>query len=463
MDRHPLDSLPDPQPSDAFQHIRRLVAATPAKVVVLDDDPTGSQTMHGVDVHAEWTVASLMGALRDPRPCFYLLTNSRSLDVLEAANLSRTIARNLAAAGRETGVPFTVVSRSDSTLRGHFAAELDALEEGLGGRIDARIVIPAFFEGGRYTIGDVHYVDEGDRLVPAADTEYARDRAFGYRSSNLRQWIEEKTLGAVPASRVESIAIETLRSPGGHEAVTGRLLAAPRGSYVIVNAAAYPDLDVFVRGLLEAEAAGRRFLLRTAASFVRVRSGVEPKPVLPPGRVFPATGRGILVVAGSYVGRTTAQLGSLLQLPGTDPVEVRVGLLAYPRTRDPEVGRAAEEATASLRAGRVAVVFTSRELESALGSAGDLPAGRVVSDALVAIVRAIPERPRCLIAKGGITSCEIAIRALGMRRSTVVGQAAPGVPVWELGPESRLPGLAFVVWPGNVGGADALRDLVRTA
>ena len=36
-------------------------------------------------------------------------------------------------------------------------------------------------------------------------------------------------------------------------------------------------MEVFVRGLLAAEAAGKRFLYRTAASFVQVRAGIEPR------------------------------------------------------------------------------------------------------------------------------------------------------------------------------------------
>ena len=134
-----------------------------------------------------------------------------------------------------------------------------------------------------------------------------------------------------------------------------------------------------------------------------------------------------------------------------------------PATRKAETGRVAGAALAAIRSGRHAVVFTSRKHQSALGAAGELGAGRIVSGALVDVVRAIPERPRFLIAKGGITSSDIAVQGLGMRRALVLGQAAPGVPVWEMGPESLHPGMRFVVWPGNVGGAQALRDLVSSA
>jgi uncharacterized protein YgbK (DUF1537 family) len=172
---------------------------------------------------------------------------------------------------------------------------------------------------------------------------------------------------------------------------------------------------------------------------------------------------GGLVVVGSYVAKTSAQLEALLELPGTAGIELRAGALALPVTREAEVGRVAAAALEAIRAGRHAVVYTSRTLESAAGVAGDLKAGRIVSDALVAVVRRIPQRPRFLIAKGGITSSGVAVDGLGMRRARVLGQAAPGVPVWEMGPETRYPGMRLVIWPGNVGGREALRDLVQLA
>ena len=391
-----------------------------------------------------------------------MLTNTRSLPEPEAASLVARITANLGAASKATGVEFVVISRGDSTLRGHFAAELGALEASLGGPVDGKIVIPAFFEGGRYTVGNVHYVADGDNLVPAAETEFARDRAFGYAESDLTRWIEEKTGGAVPAGSVATIGIETLRSAGGSESVRRTLLGLPRGAYLVVNAAAYPDLEVFTRGLLEAEASGKRYLFRTAASFVRVRAGLEALPLISAGEIA-GEGSGGGLVVGSYVGKTTAQLEALLGLPNAAGIELEVGRLAGAVGADEEVRRVAGAARTAMAAGRHAVVFADRAPTSAVGAAGDLRAGRIVSEALVAVVRAISARPRFLIAKGGVTSSDIAVRGLGMRRARVLGQASPGVPVWEMGPETRFPGMKLVVWPGNVGGQDGLRDLVRMA
>jgi uncharacterized protein YgbK (DUF1537 family) len=460
MNRSILDSLPAPAKGDDFARVRQLVGASRAKMVVLDDDPTGTQTVHGVDVLADWSVSSLAAALADPRPCFFVLTNTRSLPEPEAAARVGEVASNLSAAGTATGIDFTVASRSDSTLRGHFAAELGALERGLNRPIDAKIVIPAFFDGGRYTVENVHYVADGASLVPAAQTEFARDATFGYRHSNLAEWIEEKTGGAVRAQGVAAIDIATLRRPNGAPEVRRQLLALPKGAFLVVNAAAYSDLEVFVHGLLQAEQAGKRYLFRTAASFVRVRAAIEPRPLLSASEIAGLGRGGGLVVVGSYISRTTAQLESLQALAGVGSIEVVVDRLADPASRAAETGRVAAAAIGAMGAGRQAVVYTSRRHQTALGRAGDLEVGRIVSATLAEIVRAIPARPRYLIAKGGITSSDVATGGLGMRRARVMGQASAGVPVWQMGAETRFPGLNYVVWPGNVGGPDALRDLV---
>ncbi len=456
-----LESLPPAASCDHFVQVLQLLGRSHVKAVVLDDDPTGTQTVYGLDVLADWGVEALAAALAAPGPVFYILTNSRSMSGPRAASVNREIVANLRKAAELVGTEFVLVSRSDSTLRGHFAVEVGALRQALGTPVDGVIVIPAFFEGGRYTVDDVHYVAEGELLVPAAQTEFARDTTFGYVKSNLREWIEEKTGGEVRSGDVASLGIEALRARDAEQRVLGRLKSLPKGGYLVVNAASYADVDAFVHGLLLAEAEGRRYILRTAASFVRVRAGLVARPVLSAGDYSESVPGGGLVVAGSYTKKTTSQIESLLVLPNTAAIEVQVDRLAAEPSRAAEVARASRLARDAMKSGLHAVVFTSRRLETALGRAGDLSAGEIVSGALVSIVRSVETQPRFMIAKGGITSSDIATRGLGMRRARVLGQAAPGVPVWLMGQETRFPGMKYVVWPGNVGSPDALRDVVR--
>ncbi len=450
-----LASLLQPWPESLLPTIQQQLAAGQRSLIVLDDDPTGTQTVYDLPVLTEWTVATLRAELALGTPTFYILTNSRSLPLPAAQELNAEIGRNLLAAAQATGRDFAVVSRSDSTLRGHYPGETDALTAALGQQVDATLIIPFFLEGGRFTINDVHYVAEGDQLVPAAATPFARDAAFGYHNSDLRAWVEEKTAGRVAAAAVASITIDDVRL-GGPDAVAQKLLNLPTGSVCIVNCAGTRDMEVFVSGLLKAEAAGRHFLYRTAATFVQVRAGLAPRaPLTAADLNLPTTGGGLIVV-GSYVPKSTTQLNALLAQPDLVQVEVNVDALLDDGQQAGEVARTIAVTTNALQRGQDVVVYTSRRLITGADAVSSLAIGQRVSASLVALVQGLGVRPRYLIAKGGITSSDLATKALGVKRALVRGQILPGIPLWEVGVESRYPGLVYVVFPGNVGGDDAL-------
>jgi uncharacterized protein YgbK (DUF1537 family) len=305
----------------------------------------------------------------------------------------------------------------------------------------------------------VHYVAEGDQLVPAGQTEFARDPAFGYHASNLRAWVEEKTGGRVPRASVASISLDDIRL-GGPDAVRARLEALPRGSVCIVNCVGARDLEVFTLGLLKAELAGRTFLYRTAASFAAVRMGLKARPLLSPEEVRLGE-NGALIVAGSYVPRSTSQLQVLLGEGSVTGLELKASTVLDDSRCKTEVARVAQQAGRLIAEGRDAAVFTSRQMVSVRNSEESLSIGQKISAAVVDVVRSIEVRPRYVLAKGGITSSDVATRALGVKRAMVRGQVLPGVPVWELGPESRYAGLPYIVFPGNVGTADSIVRIVR--
>jgi uncharacterized protein YgbK (DUF1537 family) len=128
--------------------------------------------------------------------------------------------------------------------------------------------------------------------------------------------------------------------------------------------------------------------------------------------------------------------------------------------RSPTLAASLNALNTALAAGRDTVVYTSRQLITASDAAACLAIGRRVSAALIHLVQNLAVVPRYLIAKGGITSSDTATLGLGVRRALVLGQALPGVPVWQLGPEAKFPGLGYVVFPGNVGSDTALADLI---
>jgi uncharacterized protein YgbK (DUF1537 family) len=462
-----LARLPPEWPADPLPAIRAAIRAAGEMLVVLDDDPTGTQSVHGVSVLTEWPVEELRAELDGDSPAVYLLTNTRSMPLAQAQSLNAEIGRNIRAAAQAGGRRPVVVSRSDSTLRGHFPGEVDALADALGAGFDATLLIPAFIAGGRYTIDDTHYVADGDRLVPVGQTDFARDATFGYHASNMCEWVEEKTEQRVSAANVASVSIATIRAEGP-DGVAARLAALSHDSICVVNAASERDLAVAALGILQAEAAGKRFLYRTAASIVPLRGGIEPRPLLtradldlPHAGPSAATGgAGGLIMVGSYVSKTSGQVAALLEQPDVASVEVQVEALLADTGWAGEVARVARAADQLLRGGQNVAIFTSRRLVTGADAEASLAIGRRVSDGLVAIVRALTTRPRYLLAKGGITSPDTATRGLDVRRALVLGQIQPGVPVWRLGPESRYPGMAYIVFPGNVGGPGALAEVV---
>ncbi|XWS50840.1 hypothetical protein CRYUN_Cryun12cG0124300 [Craigia yunnanensis] len=459
-------SLRPEWPVDPINDIHRLNQKHSKTLVVLDDDPTGTQTVHDVEVLTEWSVESLVEQFRKNPICFFILTNSRSLSSEKATTLIKDICSNLYTAAKSVEhIDYTVVLRGDSTLRGHFPEEPDAVVSVLG-QVDAWILCPFFLQGGRYTIEDIHYVADSDRLVPAGDTEFAKDAAFGYKSSNLREWVEEKTAGRIPASSVASISIQLLRK-GGPDAVCEHLCSLEKGSTCIVNAASERDMAVFAAGMIQAEVKGKSFICRSAASFVSARIGIIPKArILPKDLGITKERSGGLIVVGSYVPKTTKQVEELQSQYGLmlKSIEVSVHKVAMKSSeeREEEINRSAEMASVFLAARKDTLIMSSRELITGKSASESLEINFKVSSALVEVVRRITTRPRYILAKGGITSSDLATKALEAKRAKVVGQALAGIPLWELGSESRHPGVPYIVFPGNVGDSKALAEVVRS-
>ena len=462
-----LSSLPPEWgEKDLLRRIQDRIKVSGRKVVVLDDDPTGTQTVNNVLVLTEWSVGALQHALARDETVFYILTNSRSYPVEQAVAMNREIAGNLAAAAQRLNQDFDVVSRSDSTLRGHYPREVQALKSALENRLgityDGEIIAPFFLEGGRFTVHDIHWVQEGDWLIPAAQTEYAQDPVFGYHRSNLCEWVEERTNGQVTAGSVVSVTLDLVRAKGP-SAVAAILRAVTGGQSVIVNAVTYRDMEVFLLGLLEAEEVGRRFLFRTAASFVQVRGGIKDRGLLTSRELFPKgalTNVGGLIIVGSHVQKTTDQLQVARKLDKLVSIELSVLSILDPRTRQMEIKSVSSQVEKALLAGHDVMVFTSRRLVTGTSDEENVQIGRQVSDALVQVVRELGVKPRFVVAKGGITSSDIGTKALNVARAMVPGQILPGIPVWLLGEDSRFPGIPFVIFPGNVGTPDSLAQVI---
>ena len=453
-----MRSLPPAWKENLLPGIQEAFARANATLIVMDDDPTGCQTVHDIPILTAWPVETLRAEF-ERSPAFFILTNSRSLPAREAIELNREVARNIVKAASLTGRHFMVISRSDSTLRGHFRAEIETLTAEFGWQKAVKLCIPAFFEGGRFTIDDVHYVKEGDELVPAAETPYAKDPSFGFSSSNLKDYIREKMGGAVTREDVCSITLEDIRR-GGPGAVTGKLAGCRDGCFCVVNACERSDMDVVALAVYGAMERGKRFLFRTAAAIIPALIGLMPRPLLGAGDfVSPQNGCGLIVV-GSFVPMSSRQLAHLLKHADVHGVELDVKRLLSGDGRG-VIEWVMNEANRSIGQNRDMVIFTSRDLVTGATAEESIRIQADVAGALIGIVRGINAAPRYILAKGGITSHDIASKSLDVKRAIVAGQIIPGVPAWRLGEGSRFPGMSYIVFPGNVGTETSMTDVVQ--
>ena len=433
------------------------------KIVVLDDDPTGSQTVHDIYVYTDWSQETLDEAFASEKKLFYILTNSRSFTAAQTEAVHRDIAKAIRGASEKTGKDYIVISRSDSTLRGHYPLETEVLRDALGKEIDGEVICPFFPEGGRFTMGDVHYVKQGDVLVPAAETEFAKDATFGYTKSDLKEYVEEKTGGAYKAANVVSISLEELRAQDV-DTVAEKLLSVHDFGKIVVNSETYDDLKVFCYALYLAMGEGRHFMFRSAAGLVKTLGCVDTKPYLTrEDLVTDAKDKGGLILIGSHMKKTTAQLEELKKVPGIDFIEFDSDLVLHPDAFEVEIGRVQARIDADIDAGVTACVYTRRKvllLENDTKEAA-LLRSVTISDAVQSFAANLKTKPAFIIAKGGITSSDVGVKALRVKKALVLGQAAAGIPVWQTGPESKFPSLSYIIFPGNVGSEITLREIAE--
>jgi uncharacterized protein YgbK (DUF1537 family) len=194
---------------------------------------------------------------------------------------------------------------------------------------------------------------------------------------------------------------------------------------------------------------------------VRVRSGLTARPLLTTAGLGGPFAGGGLIIAGSYIQKSSQQIECVARLPYVTSTEVAVSRLLDPQAQASEIARVRKQIDRALAVGETALLYTSRELVIGDDAESSLRIGQFVSAALVQIVQQVEQQPAWVIAKGGITSSDIATKALRITRATVLGQALPGVPIWMTHDESRWPRLIYAVFPGNVGGPDSVADLVR--
>lgn len=428
------------------------------KIIAIDDDPTGSQTVHGCLLLTRWDTQTLLEGLRDDSPLCFILSNTRGMDAERAAAVTREICVNLRAAlqgmaDAGQAIQPVIVSRSDSTLRGHYPVETDVISEELG-PFDAHFLVPAFFEGGRITRDGVHYLITDGEAVRVDQTEFAKDSVFGFSTSFMPDYVEEKTAGRIAAKAVQHFDLADVRGD-----LSARLRALENNSCCVVDAELPADLDNFAQQVLTAAAAGKRFLFRSAASLLTSLADLPPQPVAPAdmGRLV-RNGRPGVVLVGSHVNKSSRQLQQLIDTTAVVPVHVDLDRMVADEDR--LFAALIAELETAFGDNHSVVIYTSRGERTFATTAERLAFGERVSAFLMRLVRNLPRDTGFLVSKGGITSNDTLSVGLALSTARVVGQIHPGCSV-VVCPQThpRYPGLPVVIFPGNVGGDDALASV----
>ena len=448
------------RPTDGIELRRRIhdeLRRKRIRMVVIDDDPTGIQTVHGCLLITEITSQRVAEALEDEAPFFYLLVNSRAMTEQEARRVVREAVEATLEANREKGYNLLFVSRSDSTLRGHFPAESNTILEVLAEQaitpVMAPLFVPAFFEAGRMTVDGVHYMAQGEQLLPTSETEFARDNVFAYSTSVLTDYMVEKGRGTIAPEDLKHLSLEDIRTTD----LADQLRTNRTKRYISSDAFDYRDLRRLSVAVLAQFEQGRKHqcgVIRSSSSLPKALSGIEEQPYVVASK---PDARGVVVV-GSHVKKSTEQLEALLTLEGTQGIEIDVErILNGDETQLQELIQCAQQ---HYEAGLIPVFYTSRREVRIDDVEARQALGIRISRFLVDLVRALPFCPDFLISKGGITSHDILTHSLEVKTARVAGQAAAGIPTLQTTTESPFPEMLYVIFPGNVGAVESLRDVV---
>ncbi|MGN4157060.1 four-carbon acid sugar kinase family protein [Staphylococcus auricularis] len=448
-------ALIDKQINDQFD---KNLNSLDYKIVVLDDDPTGTQTVKDLPVYTEWTEESLEDAFKQSNNMFYILTNSRALNDTETTELHKTISESVQTVSNKLDKPYLIISRGDSTLRGHFYLEPKVLSDAADQPFDAVFYLPAFFEGDRYTYEGTHYLKEGNDYIPVADSEFANDTTFGFKSTTMADFIEEKSNGDIKADDVYHVTLEQLRNRD-QQAIFDIFDALQDLDAVVVDALNDEDMDYFTACLTAyLKAHDKKFIFRSAASFVK-------SICTTPGEIinlkdYKKNDNGGVIIVGSHVKKSSSQLSHLIEHADIQPIEFDVKQVTK-TTLDTYIQEVKQQVEQHISDGEDVVVYTSRDVIKTDDLKHNLNISTQISNSLVRIIKLLNIRPNFIIAKGGITSSDVATKGLNIKKAEVIGQITKGVPVWLTGDEAKYDHMPYVIFPGNVGEVETLTEVYQ--
>lgn len=401
------------------------------RTVVLDDDPTGTQEITNAPVLLRRNRIALVELLQGS-DTVYVLTNTRAVSEGDAKKLLDKLRLDVAFAEESLGIEVLVVQRGDSTLRGHVFAEIDVFAHAES----VVVFAPAFPAGGRLTSGGVHRVLVDGMWINAADTEFATDPVFGFSERTMVDYVQAKGSRSAVSTQPANFL--------------STALATEPGTVIVPDAESNSDLEEVARDIRTLVRSGRSVVVRCAAPLAAYLAGRKSTGFIDLARV-PRSGP-VLVVAGSHTAATTRQIEAVL---GRWPSMVEIDTDAALADPDAAGALAAARVREAFLTTEVVILATERVRRAEHGSLGD--AARVMQ-ALSSAVTEVRDVPGVVIAKGGITSAEIARSGFGAKVGWVQGQVEPGISLWKLGDQDS--GLPYIVVPGNIGDADTIVRLV---
>lgn len=433
-----LAQLPPIPSDDLLPSIHQALESSERSIIVLDEDASGTQNVFDVPILTQLDADSIREAIDQAPPLLFLLSNSRFLSPEERSAHHHQLASIL----KEYRDEIILIARSDFsslfTSPSHFFSESQTLKEALDIPHAPTLLVPFCQDSGQITIENTHYRIEGENATPLG---------------HLSELSPEETLHSLSLTDLRQVKHpDEPQSSEPTSLLLAKLSALPPSSTCIINATTPRDLASLSLALHQSE---RRFLIRSAASFVQSLAGITSRPALAPWQMqdLEPNPNGGLILISSHCQKTSEQVqhllknGSALTALKLSIPDLLNGTFNLPST--------VHSVDSGLRSGQSVVLFTSRVDEDHSAQPMIL---KHISQAFISIVKAIEARPRFIIAKGSSTATEIAISALGVKQAQVLGQILPGVPVWTLGNESAHPGLAYLIFPDKAGQASSLTE-----
>jgi len=438
------------------------------KFVVIDDDPTGSQTVNDCLLLLKWDSSTLIKGFESKSNLFFILANTRSLSENNAKLIIEEICKNLktviASQAFEEEIIF--ISRGDSTLRGHNFLEPSALNSCLG-PFDATFHIPAFIEGKRLTINGSHFVDN----IPIDQTIFAKDEIFGYETSNVKNLLFQKSKSQINIEDIQNLFLSDIEILNDEEnnVVFKKLKNLKNNKHVIVDVENYSQLKKFSLAIKKLTQQ-KKFLFRTAASFI---SSISEKKSVSKIETFFSNLRvrnkensflpGLIIV-GSFVELSTIQLKNLLEMRNCNPIELNVFEFFKITSSDNNKkqrnlfkNKFLKEIRFSFEKGKTPVLFTSRKFMP-LEYSEQFNFYNSLASFIAELVADLKYEIGYLISKGGITTNVILSNGLNADYVYLEGQILTGISVvtYNLKNDTKLP---IVTHPGNIGTNDSLVNI----